>query len=237
MSKYGTRREEMAEFALNARRWGLMWEYGYWYQHRPEMLTRDAYLNARMISWPTSMLDCDIPVQGAGALVISAADRALDLRNRPAYIVGTAQGPRQVRPRVYVTPFEEAETNFAKVASDLWADSGLSPSDISVANLYDGFTIFTPLWLEALGFCEYGEAFSFASFDRTGVDGPFPLNTSGGSQGAGRMHGIPQLMDGALQVMGRSGQRQIEDVQFSLVTIGASHNAGAVIFSTEPRSA
>ena len=74
----------------------------------------------------------------------------------------------------------------------------------------------------------------FVTLDRTGPNDVFPLNTSSGSQGSGRMHGIPQLMDGALQVMGRSGPRQVKDAALSLVVCGAPQLAGGVIYSKHP---
>jgi acetyl-CoA acetyltransferase len=232
MSKYGTAREDMADVALNARRYGLLWEHGYWYQHRPEQLSRDDYLTARMISWPVSLYDCDIPLQGAGAFVVTSVDRAADLCDNPAYILGTAQGTAMMGSRL--EPLQVVEARAARLSSDLWKSAGVEQSDIDVVNVYDGFSIFVPMWIEGLGFCSAGEALSFMTLERTGVGGDFPLNTSGGNLGAGRMHGVPQLMDGALQVMGRSGGRQIPGAELSLVVIGPPKRAGGIVFSNHP---
>jgi acetyl-CoA acetyltransferase len=242
MSKYGRAREDMADVVLNARRYGLLWEHGYWYQYRPEQLSREDYLAARMISWPVSLYDCDIPVQGAGAFVVTNVDRAADLCDNPAYILGTAQstpklrhgtaGPVMMGSRL--EPLQVVEARAARLSSDLWRSTGLQQSDIDVVNVYDGFSIFVPMWIEGLGFCGAGEALSFITLERTGVGGDFPLNTSGGSLGAGRMHGVPQLMDGALQVMGRSGSRQVPGAELSLVVIGPPKRAGGIVFSNHP---
>lgn len=231
MHRYGTSREDMAELVVTSRRNGLLWPHSYWRQHRPELLTREEYLATRMISWPVSLLDCDLPVQGAAAFVITRADRALDLRRNPAYVLATAQIPlKQVS---MLAPLDDAEESTLRVGEALWRRSGLCPGDIDVANLYDGFTILTPLWLEGLGLCGRGEAFAFMTEERIRIGGAFPLNTSGGSQGAGRMHGVPHLMEGALQVMGESGPRQVEGARLSLASVGNPGLQSAVIFSRD----
>ena len=69
----------MAPFIVNNRKNALMWEHGYWYQHRPEPLSEADYLSAWIISWPIGLYDCDIPVQGCGAFVITSAERARHL--------------------------------------------------------------------------------------------------------------------------------------------------------------
>ena len=113
--------------------------------------------------------------------------------------------------------------------------AGLGPADVDVVNVYDGFSIFVPLWLETLGFCKEGEAFDFMTDDVIAIDGKLPLNTSGGNLGSGRMHGVPHFMDTVLQVMGRSGPRQVNNVEIALVTAGGQPGGtGGAIFSAEP---
>src|SRR5207248_1163933 len=90
-------------------------------------------------------------------------------------------------------------------ATNLCRNAGIAPEDIDLVNLYDGFSPVTPFWVESLGLCGEGESFAWVA------DPAIPLNTSSGNLGAGRMHGVPHLMDGALQVMGRSGARQVKD--------------------------
>lgn len=97
-----------------------------------------------------------------------------------------------------------------EIARHLWANAGLGPRNVDVANLYDGFSIFTPLWAEALGLCNEGDGFLFAASP------PLPLNTSSGSLGAGRTHGTAQIMDSVLQIQGRSGLRQAEKADICL---------------------
>ncbi len=225
MDKYGAQKEDVGRFVVNNRQMALKFPYGYWYQHRPEVLTLDDYMTSRTITGPMSLYDCDMPIQGAGAFVITTGERARDLKNPPAYVRGMAtDAPEE---RGLFTPLEDYMESGKKTIGRLWKDSGLTLSDVDVLNFYDGYSILTPLWAEVLGLCKEGEAFSWVASPTV------PLNTSSGNLGAGRLHGFPHLADGAYQVMGRSGPRQVKDAEFSLVTI-APCPGQAVIFGKDP---
>jgi len=227
-------REQMAAFVVQSRRNGLAYDGGYWAQHRPVELTVDEYLNARMVSRPVSIYDCDIPVQGAGAFIITTSDRAADLTHPAAYVHGIADG---TPPRRSVTVDEALEEQLADnrdIGRRLWADAGCVPGDISVADLYDGFSIMTILWLEALGLCGEGQAFDFIQDGHTAPTGRLPLNPSGGNLGGGRLHGINHLMDGMLQVSGRSGKRQVPGADLAVVAVGMGWAAGGFVLGKNP---
>jgi len=172
-----------------------------------------------MVSRPISVLDCDIPVQGAGAFIITTAERAKDLAKPAAHVHGIAEGPPHERSLLTEQSLDEQIENGRAMSAALWTDSGLGPTDIDVADLYDGFSIMTPLWLEYLGFCREGEAFDFMQDGRIAQDGVLPVNPSGGNLGGGRLHGVNHLMDAMLQVTGRSGQRQVEGAELAVVAI------------------
>jgi acetyl-CoA acetyltransferase len=233
MHDYGTTREQMAPFIVNNRQNALLWEHGYWYQHNPHPLSVEDYLNARMISEPLCLFDCDIPVQGCGAFVITSADRAPDLPHPPAYVSGWAL-PGGSSGSTYTT-LDVMRERATQLARRLYENAGVKVTDVDVANLYDGFSIFVPLWLETLGFCEEGEGFDFMTPDRISLNGTLPLNTSSGNLGAGRMHGVPHYMDSVLQVMGRSGARQVKKADVALVAgTGAPGTAPAMILTSVP---
>jgi acetyl-CoA acetyltransferase len=103
-----------------------------------------------------------------------------------------------------------------------------------LANLYDGFSIMTIFWMEAFGLCREGEAFDFIQDGRIAPTGQLPINPSGGNLGGGRMHGINHLMDGMLQVSGRSGKRQVENADLAVVALGMGWAAGALVLGKEP---
>ena len=89
-----------------------------------------------------------------------------------------------------ITNLDELRDRATKFGEQLFAMAGLGPADVDVVNVYDGFSIFVPLWLETLGFCKEGEAFDFMTDDVIAIDGKLPLNM-GGNLGSGRMHGVP----------------------------------------------
>ena len=231
MHKYGATREQLGRFIVRNRDNGLKWPHGYWANYRPERLTLDDYMNARMICSPLTVYDCDLPIQGVGAFVLTSPERAVGLVDSPAYVLGTAISPVAYS-GTYGSGFGDLLEYYQEVGRalgrNLWADAGIDVKDIDIANLYDGFSMLTPLWAEALGFCGEGEGFAWIA------DPDKPLNPAGGSLGAGRMHGIAHLMECCLQVTGRAGERQIPDARYSVATMATVQLGGGIVFGREP---
>jgi acetyl-CoA acetyltransferase len=241
--KYGATRQHMANFVVANRRHALMNEKSYWSLNRPEALSVDKYLSARMIAEPLCLYDCDIPVRGCVAYVLGPADAGRDLSHRPAFIKAFAQawvGPRGRRTfyheggRLSRPSLEDNEGLPSLYERNLWGPSGLRPSDMSTVNLYDGFSIFVWLWLEALGFCNVGEGFEFVQNGRVELGGDLPLNTGGGHLGEGALAGAPHYSEAILQAMGRAGVRQVENVRFSLAGTDRPTRGQVIIFGAEP---
>jgi acetyl-CoA acetyltransferase len=234
-AKYGSgSREQMAALIIQLRKNGLAYEGSYWARYKPIELSVDDYLNARMVSRPVSIFDCDIPVQGAGAFIITTAERAADLAQPAAYVHGIADGVPARRSITVDEALEEQMEQNRDIGRRLWADARCGPGDMRLANLYDGFSIMTIFWMEAFGLCREGEAFDFIQDGRIAPTGQLPINPSGGNLGGGRMHGINHLMDGMLQVSGRSGKRQVENADLAVVALGMGWAAGALVLGKEP---
>lgn len=194
-------------------------------------LTIDDYLAARMISDPLCLFDCCLETDGALAMVMVSADRArnLDLAVGPAYVHSYAMGSG---PQLYAANFfygpEVGTTPAAYVAQELWARSGLKPSDIQVVQWYDAFSPQIPISFEEYGFCGFGEAPAYlASPEVT------PYNTSGGGLSEAYVHGFNHLLEGVRQVRGTSSS-QVADVRHCLVTSGNVVPTGAIVFASEP---
>lgn len=201
---YGTTREQMAQIPLNCRRNAALNPKAIY--RTP--LTLDDYMGARMISTPLCLYDCDVPVDGATAIIFSRADAAGDLRHPPIRLeaVGSAlHGRDSWDQRADLTSMAAFDA-----AAMMWSRTDMKPSDVDTAQLYDGFTILTMLWLEALGFCGKGESGAFIEGgSRIALDGELPLNTSGGQLSEGRVHGYGYLHEACLQLRGAAGVRQI----------------------------
>ena len=223
-------REQMSTYVRQLRDNGLRWKPGYWASCGAGPLSFDDYMSSRMISTPMSLYDCDLPVHAAGAFIITTSERARNLKQRPAFIDAAITRP-PVSPDTPFTLEGEIEGG-RQTAAQLWGASGATPADIDTANLYDGFSFITPLWLESLGFCAEGEAFDFMQGGRISPTGSLPLNTSGGNLGAGRLHGVTHLMESVLQVTDRAGERQIKGAQLSLAAVGPQSRGSAFVFSS-----
>ena len=137
-----------------------------------------------MVAYPFCLFDCDIPVQGAVAVVLTTAERARDLKPKPAYLAGYGQRLHfEVAGRIgSLADYMEGGASSAKLT---WERSGFSPEDVDVAQIYDGFSASVIYGLESYGFCKQGEALDFIQDGRIELDGDLPLNTFGGSLGTG----------------------------------------------------
>lgn len=219
MEKYGARRDHMATFIVNNRKNALLNQNGYWYQERPESLTGKDYLESRMIADPICLYDCDVPVQGCAAWVLTNAERASSAPNQ-AWIVGSSQAVGGSDYRHLGGQLEEFRAAAEGMGKRLWQNTGLKPKDIATTNVYDGFSLFPYIYLEGLGFCSEGEAYEFIQDGRIEIEGQLPLNTSGGNLGEGRLHGAPHVSEAILQAMGRAGPRQVKDPHYTMFSIG-----------------
>jgi acetyl-CoA acetyltransferase len=234
LHQYGGRREDMGCLLATTRAHASRNPRAYF---RDVPLTVDGYMSSRMLTDTVCLLDCDIPVDGAAALVLTTADRARDLPQAPAYVAGYAQSVghagfnRSHRLRLG-PPLADIQEASAITMDKLWRTTGLSPADVSVAQIYDGFSFFIYWWLEGAGLCHEGEAHELARDGHLGADGPMPVNTFGGQLGEGRLHGIGHLAEAALQAAGRAGPRQIASAEVSLAIVGPPFSGSAAILFT-----
>jgi len=230
-TQYGLTREQLGQVALNARRnAGLNPKAIY-----REPLTLEDYLSARMISTPLCLFDCDVPADGSTAFVVSHVAAAPDARHTPLHVnaVGTALRGRPSWDQ-WDAPTRTA-MHYAGVS--LWERTELTKADVDLAQLYDGFSILTVLWLEALGFCADGEAGAFlADGKQIALDGPLPLNTAGGQLSAGRLHGLGLVHEACLQLRGQAGQRQVPGRhEVAVVGNGGGPIGGAMLLTAGVR--
>lgn len=212
---FGYSRDDMARYIVDNRANCQLNPNGYW---RGKELTRDDYLNARMIADPMSILDCDIPVDGCAAIILTSAERARDLRQVPALLTGFSAGTHSPPTSVPMT-LEDIWTGCEEVATRLWINTGMGPADFDNAHLYDGFSPFVFLWLEGLGIVPRGEGLAFLRDGHGALGGKLPINTGGGALGEGRLHGMTQLIEAVLQVTGRAGDRQVPGARHALATV------------------
>jgi len=202
---YGTRREQLAQIALNARRNAALNPKAV-YQ---TPLTLDDYMASRMISSPFCLYDCDVPVDGSTAIIVSHVDAAKDLKCKPVRVEAIAGVIKSATSWDQMEDF--THMSFQDGANRMWSRTDYKPKDVDFAQLYDGFSYLTLAWLEALGFCARGEGGDFVEGGhRIALDGELPINTSGGQLSAGRLHGLGFLHEAVVQLRGEGGARQVK---------------------------
>jgi len=201
---YGSTREQLAQIALNSRRNACL---------NPDAvfrtpLTMDDYLSSRAISTPLGLYDCDIPVDVSIAILVSRLDESHGLIQTPLRI--EAIGSAMHRTDTWWRPESLTDSCSSDAAAMMWRRTDLKPKDVDVAQLYDGYSIFAFLWLEALGFCNRGEAGSFIEGgNRISLTGEIPVNTHGGQLSAGRLHGLGTVHEACTQLWGIGKDRQV----------------------------
>ena len=226
MDLYGTTKEQLGWLALTARNNAVLNPRAVY----RDPITMEQYLSARPISTPFGLLDCDVPVDGSVAVIVSTADYYDDAPQPPVRVeaIGGATGAGGWTQR---PDYPHMAANDA--AAQMWSRTDLKPTDIDVAELYDGFTFLALAWLEALGICADGEGGPFVEGgERIARDGVLPLNTYGGQLSAGRMHGYWVLHEACQQLRGLAGDAQVADrPEVAVVTAGGGPIAGCMLLT------
>jgi acetyl-CoA acetyltransferase len=201
----GIKPEQVARIAINGRRNAAINPAAVY--RTP--ITLDDYMASPIISTPLRLYDCDVPIDGSTAIILSHIDAARDGPNplTPIEAVGSS-----MRYRNSWTQLDALATQAQpKVAEMMWRRTDLTPADVDIAELYDGFSYHTINWLENFGFCKRYEAGDFiGDGSRIALDGALPINTNGGALSAGRMHAYGQVHEACTQLWGRGGARQVK---------------------------
>jgi acetyl-CoA acetyltransferase len=202
-----------------------------WFYERP--ITLEDHQESRWIIEPVlRLLDCCQESDGGVAVVVTSAERARDLRESPAVITAAAQGAT-FDGEVMTSYYRDDLLGLPEmgvVGDRLWQMSGLTPDDMTTAFLYDHFTPYVLMQLEALGFCGPGEAKDWATVERLSVGGAFPINTNGGLLGEAYIHGMNGITEAVRQIRG-TACNQVDTVEHVLVTAGTGVPTSGLILS------
>jgi acetyl-CoA C-acetyltransferase len=232
MHDYGTTPEQLAEVAVAARQHAALNPDA---KYRKPITVGDV-LASRIVSWPLHLLDCCMISDGGGAVVVTSAERARDLKKLPIYLLGAGEAVRHAA-RGARDFLEIAAAQSGRLAFER---AGVSHREIDLAMVYDSFTVTVVVTLENLGFCKRGEGGSFVSGGRLRFDGEFPLNTDGGGLSSNHpgMRGMFLLIEASRQLRGEAGARQVRDCQVALVhgtggNLGTRHSGATLILSNQ----
>jgi acetyl-CoA acetyltransferase len=209
MYLYGTTHDQLGAIAIAERKWANLNPIAEFYR---EPLTLDDYHNSRWVAEPLHLYDCCLVSNGAVCVIVTAADRARDLKKPPAYILGMGQGHPGGDP---VDTLSSGAPMAKQVAFKM---AGIEQKDIDVAEFYDCYTITVLVTLEDYGFCKKGEGGAFVADGRIGPGGSIPVNTGGGQLSSYYMWGMTPLSEGVIQVRGEGGKRQASKHDLCLVS-------------------
>ena len=219
MHKYGTRREALAEVVIASRAYAVTRPTAL----RRRLLTLDEYMAAPMLADPLCRLDFCLETDGALAFVVTSAERARDLAQRPVYIAASAHGGTRDWGRAFFwlnMPDDDLATAGSEhVARRLYARAGVTPGDIDVALLYDHFSPLVIMQLEDYGFCARGEGGPFVEGGAIRPGGAIPVNPHGGHLSEGYVIGMTHIREAVEQLRGVA-VNQVEGAQFTLVSGG-----------------
>ncbi len=213
MELYGTTSRQFGEIAVTMRAHAALNDNAV--MKKP--ITLEDHQNSRMIADPFRLLDCSLESDGGAALVVSAADRARDMRQPVVRVRGIAEGhpdsPSSITQRADMT-----RLGVAKAAPRVFQMAGVGHDDIDVAEIYDCFTYIVLCQLEDMGFCKKGEGGAFVEGGRLRLGGPLPTNTHGGLLSQGHMLGMNHIVELVRQLRGQGGRAQVRDAEIGLVT-------------------
>jgi acetyl-CoA acetyltransferase len=205
MEKYGTTSEHFGHVSMTFRQHAAL---------NPNAVKREPFTLAehqasRFVAEPLRLLDYCQVNDGAVALIMTTADRARDLKKKPAYISGFARADDYERASIY--PEDLWYSPLQDVASRVYDNAGVKREDIDGLMIYDNFSPTVLFALEGMGFCPRGEGGPFAAEGHLALGKRLPTNTSGGHLSESYMQGWALIAEAARQVRGDCGERQIAD--------------------------
>jgi len=223
--------EELSAVCVSNRKWAELNPHAFF--RTP--LTIAEVMQSKMLSTPLRAKQSNMLFDGAGAFVVTAAERARDLVQRPAYVLGEGGA---VTHFVYSQEPDLTRFGWAAAAREAFAEAGLAPADIDVAEIYDSYPIYQLIAFEELGLCGRGEAGGLFLRGETWPGGRIPCTTDGGMLSKGHIGAggsVSLLIEAARQLMGKAGARQVPGARFAVETAtgGTYFDAQVTILGTE----
>lgn len=231
MADYGTTSEQLAQIAVDTRRWATLNPAA----RQRDPITIDDVVGSPMQASPLHLLDCCLVTDGAGAFVLTSAERAADLARPPVYVLGAASASDHGSS---MTQMPDLTTTAGAVSGPAaFATAGVTPAEVDLLMGYDSFTITALLHLEDLGFCAKGEGGEFAADGKLGPGGSLPMNTNGGGLSCTHpgQYGMFLIVEAVRQLRGEAGDRQLDGPEIAVAhgSGGVLSTMGTVVFGTE----
>jgi acetyl-CoA acetyltransferase len=209
MHLYGTTEEQLGWISVAQREWAALNPLAVF---RQQMSISD-YRAMPYIVAPLRRPDLTVISDGGVAVIMTSAERAAELNPKPVYLLGMAQ---QSAIRNEQNPDKLMRPWLGQIADRVYGESGVRPSDIDLAYLQDGTSVWVLQMLEAYGFVGEGEAGPFLAEGNTRPGGSLPVNTNGGQLSESYTHNWMHLYEAVKQLRGEAGPRQVDGVSIAL---------------------
>lgn len=230
MHLYGTTPEQLATVSATIRNNGHVHPDAIYRGRGP--FTPDDILASRMVADPFHLLDCAMTSEGACAMVLTNAERAADMAQKPVWILGGSGdtfGPSYQHPPAWSLAGRSGEVNGTvgrRSAQQAFAMAGITHKDVDVCEFYDPFSFEIIRQFEAFGFCEEGEGGDFVMDGRIEVGGEFPVTTDGGvmsfSHGGAAVQQLQRITRAVEQLRGTCKSQQVEGAEVAMATNGGA---------------
>ena len=232
MHTYGVTREDLGRVAISQRNYSLRNPRAFGYG---KPLSMEEYLHSKPIASPLCLYDFCQETDGGCAVLLTSAERARDLRQRPALVRGVCQA--SAREQEQMTSYYRSELislpEMELAARQVYRQASLGPEDIDAACLYDAFTSEIIMQLESFGFCKPGEGKDLVRDGGLDIDGRLPNNTHGGLLSEAYIHGMNNIAEAVRLVRGESSAQPAKRVEHVLVSSGVGVPTGALILGPD----
>ena len=220
MHEFGTTKEHMALVAVKNHFYGSMNPYAFFQKE----VTKERVLGSDDVAFPVNVFDCCANADGAACVILTNEKLAKKFNDTPIWIDGVGSASSQMsllrRPNLVEIP------SAVEAAKQAYKQANVNPSDISVADVHDCFTIAEIMAYENLGFCERGKGGKFIEEKQSYIDGKTPVNVDGGLKAKGHpvgATGVSMTTEIVKQLRGEAGKRQVSGSE-----IGLTHNVGGI---------
>ncbi|MBN2028368.1 MAG: thiolase family protein [Actinobacteria bacterium] len=221
MNITGTTIEQVAAVCVSNRKWAMLQPNA---MFNNKEITVDKVVNARMVSYPLTTLMCNVLGDGGSAFVMTTAEKARKVCDKPVYVLGDASNySHRTITRAEMKDFASMAEYLKPTAGLAYERAGLGPDDMDIYQVYGSYPCIQLIIMDALGICEPGTSGALVESGDTSPGGKYPVTTNGealsfGHTGTGV--GIALLVESVRQLQGKAGKAQVEGAKFIIENTG-----------------
>jgi acetyl-CoA C-acetyltransferase len=226
MHDYGVTHNVFAGFPILAHTNGLTNPHAMYHNQ----VSLEAYQHAEPLSDPLTLFDTAPVADGAAALILTLPEFLPAGYSAPLVRI-TGSSLVTDRLAIHDRPDPLAFDAARRSVERACRQAGVLPADVDLFELYDSYSIYAALALEAAGFIQRGEGWKLAQDGRLERDGDLPIATFGGLKARGNpggATGVYQAVEAAIQLRGQAGSNQVKNARRALIQCLAGPASSAV---------